>query len=99
MKTFESYVNSSKPVLVDFYAEWCGPCKMMKPVLQEVKRMLGDRADILKMDIDKNPHFSQLYGIQAVPTLAIFKNGNLVWRRSGLTSAHEIAEHMKMFLE
>ncbi len=98
MKTFDSYVNSPKPVLVDFYAEWCGPCKMMGPVLQEVKRMLGDRAAIIKMDIDKNPKFSHLYGIQAVPTLAIFKNGNIVWRKSGLTPAHEIAEHLRLHL-
>ena len=90
MNNFETHIQGDKPVVIDFYAEWCGPCKMMPPVLHEVKNKIGDRAIILKMDIDKNPRYAQLYEVQAVPTLIIFMQGNVIWRKSGVTAAHEI---------
>ena len=71
MNTFETYINSAKPVVVDFFAEWCGPCKMMPPILKQVKDRIGDQATVLKMDIDKNPTQAKRFGIQAVPTLCI----------------------------
>jgi thioredoxin 1 len=99
MANFESHINGSKPVVVDFYAEWCGPCKLMTPVLQEVKGRVGERATILKMDVDKNPMYAQQYSIQSVPTLAIFKEGNIVWRKSGVTPAHEILQRLSTMMD
>ncbi len=98
MDTFSSHIKGSKPVLVDFFAEWCGPCKMMPPVLLHVKEKIGDRATILKMDIDKNPTFASRYNVQAVPTLIIFKDGNIVWRKSGVVPAHEILENLNFHI-
>lgn len=98
MNNFEGHIKGEKPVLVDFFAEWCVPCKMMAPVLHEVKQHLGDRVTILKMDIDKNPYYSQLYNIQAVPALILFKNGNVLWRKNGLVPAHEILDHLKIHI-
>ena len=94
MNNFESHINGSKPVVVDFFAEWCGPCKMMPPILREVKDKVGDEAMILKMDIDKNPHYARKFGIQSVPTLMIFKDGQVVWRTSGVTPAGDILNHL-----
>ena len=90
MTNFEGHIQGDKPVLVDFYADWCGPCKLMAPVLQEVKQKIGDRATILKLDIEKAPEFAERYKVRAIPTLIIFKNGNIIWRKSGVSSAHEI---------
>lgn len=98
MKQFESHINGAIPVVVDFYAEWCGPCKLMAPVLQELKRSVGERAVVLKMDIDKNQQFAQRYAIQSVPTLMIFKEGHIAWRKSGLTTASEILEQLKLIM-
>ena len=94
MNNFQSHINGDKPVVVDFFAEWCGPCKMMPPILQEVKKTAGEKVTVLKMDIDKNPQFARLYNIQSVPTLIIFKNGNVHWRTSGVTPASEILRHL-----
>ncbi len=98
MSTFSSHIEGSKPVLVDFFAEWCGPCKMMPPVLSQVKEKIGDRATILKMDIDKNASFASKYNVQAVPTLIIFKDGIIVWRKSGVVPAHEILENLNFHI-
>ena len=95
MNNFEKLISSDKPVVVDFSAEWCGPCQMMPPILSELKRKVGDRATIIKMDIDKNPLYAQKYQVMSVPTLMIFKNGNLLWRVSGVTPANEILKQLE----
>jgi len=89
-KTFSELINGDKLVLVDFFAEWCGPCKMMKPVLHDLKAMTGEKAVILKVDVDKSPDMAARYKIQSVPTLMIFKGGKTVWRQSGVMSAGQL---------
>ena len=89
-QSFGDIIKGNKPVLVDFSAEWCGPCKMMPPILKEVKDKMGESVTILKLDIDRNPAVAQAYGIQSVPTLIVFRDGQVKWRQSGVTRADQL---------
>jgi thioredoxin 1 len=86
-QTFTEMIHSAVPTVVDFYANWCGPCKAMTPVLEDVKHELGDKANILKVDVDRNPQAADIYEVWSVPTLILFRGGKIVWRQSGVVSA------------
>lgn len=88
--TFADLTNTDKPVLVDFYADWCAPCRAMKPVLEDLKAQLGDEIAIFKIDVDKNETIAQRYQIRSIPTLILFKDGKPVWRKSGMASSSEL---------
>ncbi|MGE0567380.1 MAG: thioredoxin [Bacteroidia bacterium] len=90
MSKFNEILNTDKPVLVDFFAEWCGPCKVMAPILKEAKSTLGDSAKIIKVDVDRNQEVAAEYQIRSVPTLILFKNGKVVWKKSGVVPANEL---------
>lgn len=95
--TFNEMIQSEKPVLVDFFAEWCGPCKMMSPILKEVKDSLGDEVTIIKVDVDKNPQAAAAYQVQGVPTLIVFKKGQAVWRQSGVLPKAGLVNILQQF--
>jgi thioredoxin 1 len=93
--SFKAITNSETPVLVDFYADWCGPCKMLAPILKQVKDELGEGVIIIKIDVDKNQKIANKYGIRGVPTLLLFKNGKQLWRQSGVLQKEEIVNIIK----
>ena len=92
MTSFSEVINSGKPVLVDFSAEWCGPCKMMAPILKQAKDAVGDKAMIIKVDVDKNREAAMQFNIQGVPTLILFKDGQVKWRQSGVVPAQTLVQ-------
>ena len=88
--TFQKIVNSDKPVLIDFFATWCGPCQSLAPILKEVKDSLGERVSIIKIDVDKNQEIASSYQVRGVPTMMLFQNGKQLWRQSGVLSKEQI---------
>ena len=98
METFQQIINSDKPVLIDFYATWCGPCKAMSPIVEAIGKEVQGMARVLKIDVDRNPAIASQYGIQAVPTFMIFKRGQVVWRQPGgadkMTIKNELMRHV-----
>ena len=91
-KSFQDLINGEQPVLVDFTATWCGPCKMMHPILEDTARQLGDKVKILKVDVDKNPLAASKFQVRGVPTLILFQQGKILWRQSGVVPAHQLVQ-------
>ena len=89
---FNELIQSEKPVLIDFYATWCGPCQMLSPILKEVKDSLGDRVSIIKIDVDKNQEIAATYQVRGVPTILLFQNGKQLWRQSGVLSKEQLIQ-------
>lgn len=87
---FSKLINGERPVLVDFHAEWCGPCKMQAPILKELSEKIGDKIRIIKIDVDKNQSIAQRYQVRGVPTLILFKKGEIAWRESGVKSTQQL---------
>ena len=92
MSKFSELINGETPVLVDMFADWCGPCKALAPILKEAKAELGDKVKIIKIDVDKNPQVAQKFQVRGVPTLILFKEGKLLWRQSGVVPAEQIIQ-------
>lgn len=97
MSKFLDLISKNKPVLIDFYAEWCGPCKMLAPILKEVKDELGEAVSIIKIDVDKNPGLASKYQVRGVPTMLIFKQGQQLWRQSGVIQKNDLINIITKF--
>lgn len=98
METFQDIINGDKPVLIDFYATWCGPCKAMSPIVENIGKEMQGQARVLKIDVDKNQSIAQRLQIQAVPTFMIFKNGKMMWRKPGGADKMTIVQEIKKYL-
>ena len=94
-KTFQELIEGDTPVLVDFFAEWCGPCKMMQPILEDTSKQLGGKVKILKVDVDRNPLAASRFQVRGVPTLVLFSKGEVVWRQSGVVPTHQLIQHIQ----
>lgn len=97
MATFGELINGDKPVLVDFFATWCGPCKVMAPMLEKLKQAVGDATTIIKIDVDKNPAAANTYNVQGVPTLILFKHGKILWRQSGVVPPDQLEKVIREY--
>jgi thioredoxin 1 len=97
MATFSEIINSDKPVLVDFFATWCGPCKMMTPILETLKKKIGEAATIIKIDVDKNQAAAATFAVQGVPTMILFKKGKVLWRQSGVVQAAQLEQVIRQY--
>ena len=97
-ETFNDIIDGDKPVLIDFFAEWCAPCKLMKPILTELRQRMGDKIRILKVDVDRSPTVSSAFDIQSVPTLMLIRNKNIVWRQAGVVQAAQLEKIINQFL-
>ena len=95
---FDSIINDTRPVIVDFHALWCGPCKVQSPILSEIASEFGERVRVIKIDVDQNPGLAGKYHIQGVPTVILFKNGKLVWRQSGVASKSQLIDILKQHM-
>jgi thioredoxin 1 len=98
MASFSDIINKDTPVLIDFFATWCGPCKAMSPILDDLKKQMGDQVSIVKIDVDKNPGVAAKYQVRGVPTLMIFISGEQLWRQSGVYSAHDLKAILNQYL-
>lgn len=97
MEKFEDIIKSGKPVLIDFFATWCGPCKMMHPVLEELHKKVGEKARIIKIDIDKNQELAAVYNVRSVPTFMIFQNGEMKWRSAGAQPLQSLEQELEKY--
>jgi thioredoxin 1 len=97
--SFDELINGKVPVLVDFHAEWCGPCKAQAPILEQLAKRVGEKARIIKVDVDRNPQVARKYQVQGVPTLLIFQSGKILWRGSGLRQADELEQRLLVAAE
>lgn len=98
-KSFQELIEGDTPVLVDFFATWCGPCKMMQPVLEDASRQLGDKVKIVKVDVDRNPLAASKFQVKGVPTLILFHKGKTIWRQSGVVPAHQLVQILNSNLQ
>ena len=98
MSSFFEITASDQPVLIDFYAEWCGPCKMMSPILKDVKEIMGDKIKVLKIDVDKNQRLATALNVKGVPTLVLYKSSKLLWRQSGVVQKNDIISKINEYL-